>query len=147
MAIDHTPSTAHSTSHSRTGAINSESLDSDAIRAGITAKRSNSNSSILSNNTVVTQNGTTKKVSKRKSVLGDGLAYNEHNIAGRKKLTADMLEYIKDESVDSKTANAVKEESTTNPSVLLGWQVQKTVLDYLKISSLYLLSFILTNHS
>ena len=49
--------------------------------------------------------------------------YNGGTILGRNLLSSDMLEYVKSETVESKDAAAIKEESIANPSVLLGWQV------------------------
>ena len=36
-----------------------------------------------------------------------------------------MLEYKPDENVDNTVAEQIKEEATTDPAVLLGWQVRR----------------------
>lgn len=43
---------------------------------------------------------------------------------GRRLINAQMLEYIKEECVDSEAADAVIERSAEDPTVLLGWQVR-----------------------
>mmetsp|Transcript_2451 Transcript_2451/g.3768 ORF Transcript_2451/g.3768 Transcript_2451/m.3768 type:complete len:109 (-) Transcript_2451:206-532(-) len=35
-----------------------------------------------------------------------------------------MLDYVKNETIDSKQAQIIKKESITNPNVLLGWQIK-----------------------
>jgi len=49
--------------------------------------------------------------------------YNGGTILGRNLLSAGMLDYVKNETVDSKQAQIIKKESVNNPNILLGWQV------------------------
>jgi hypothetical protein len=61
----------------------------------------------------------------RKSLFDtSGMAFNGGAIAGRNLLSGTMLDYIREECVDGKTADGIKEEAGPNPGVLLGWQVR-----------------------
>lgn len=44
--------------------------------------------------------------------------------SGRRLINAQMLEYIKEECIDSEGVDAVIERSAEDPSILLGWQVR-----------------------
>ncbi len=71
-----------------------------------------------------THKTSTKRKLNRKSIFDTSQhAMNAGNIVGRNMLSGNMLEYIRDECVDGKTANGLKDASGDNPHVLLGWQV------------------------
>lgn len=60
----------------------------------------------------------------RKSIFDTSqLAINAGNIAGRNLLSGNMCDYIKEESVDGTAAEQLKEASTVDPHILLGWQI------------------------
>ncbi len=60
----------------------------------------------------------------RKSIFDTSqMAMNAGNIAGRNLLSGNMLEFIKEDSLEGTAAEALKEESVNNPHAILGWQV------------------------
>ncbi len=61
----------------------------------------------------------------RKSIFDTSqLAINAGNIAGRNLLSGNMCEYIKDECIPGSEAEQLKDASTKDPYLLLGWQVR-----------------------
>jgi len=63
----------------------------------------------------------------RKSIFDTSqFAMTAGNIAGRNLLTADMLEYIREECVDTIIAEDIRTASIQNPQILLGWQIAIT---------------------
>lgn len=138
------PSDTNGTSHDHLSHLDSRasmgSVDDDSsIISDITHATSDLNpnasahslvggSAARRNSSITSNSGLAKKLSKprmhRKSVFDtSGMGFNGGAIAGRNMLSGSMLEYIREECVDSATADAVKAESVHNPSILLGWQV------------------------
>lgn len=68
--------------------------------------------------------GAAKRRMTRKSIFDPNtLAINAGTIAGRNLLSGNMLDYIKEECVDAKIAQEIKDASVDQPHILLGWQV------------------------
>ena len=51
-------------------------------------------------------------------------------------ITGDMLDYIKEETIENEESKKIKLTSVTRPTILLGWQVVVVVIIFLKCFSL-----------
>lgn len=68
--------------------------------------------------------GSAKKKLARKSFFDTSqLAMNEGTVVGRNLLSSEMLEFVKELSVDNQSAEAIRQASVEDPNILLGWQV------------------------
>lgn len=71
-----------------------------------------------------------KRAARKKSFFdGSQLGYSGGTIVGRNLLSGNMLDFIKEESLDHAAANHVIEESNSNPGILLGFQISLEVHD------------------
>jgi hypothetical protein len=87
------------------------------------ARRPSNELGTASSRTQATTNA--KRRMTRKSIFDTSqFAMNAGNIIGRNLLSGDMLDYIREECVDTATADELRNASVMNPQVLLGWQVR-----------------------
>mmetsp|Transcript_28416 Transcript_28416/g.39089 ORF Transcript_28416/g.39089 Transcript_28416/m.39089 type:complete len:564 (+) Transcript_28416:33-1724(+) len=103
------------------------SVDNDDSRSSVGDNESvmSSMSSLAIHNRRSSHSGRLSSKAHRKSLFDQSnYGYNGGTILGRNLLSAGMLDYVKNETIDSKQAQIIKKESITNPNVLLGWQIK-----------------------
>lgn len=101
-------------------------------------------------NVSVTSENRHKKQVARKSLFGStsDMGYTQGTIAGRNMLTNPMmLEYIKEESIETKAATDLKLQAVSEPAILLGWQVGVVLVSKCSLQHLHFVDLLAMDRS